>query len=54
MGWATSQHDVKSQAQIPSTGRRQLAQDREPGGIGRALEEEGVGIDETLHVPDGY
>ena len=49
MGCATSQQAVKSQAQTPSP-PRELAQDREPGGIRRALQQQGIRIDEALHV----
>ena len=52
MGCATSQQAVKSQAQT-LLAARELAQDREPGGVGRALEEDGVGIGESLHEEQG-
>ena len=48
MGWLTSQHDVKSQAQT-SAAVAQLAQDREPGRVGGGLEQADVGIGLALH-----
>ena len=46
MGWATSQHAVKSQAQTPSL--LELAQDGQPGRVGGGLEEEHVGVGGSL------
>ena len=43
VGWLTSQHAVKSQAQT-SPAVAQLAQDRESGRVGRGLEEQDVRI----------
>ena len=43
---------MKSHAHTPSP-RRELAQDREAGGVGGALEEQRVRVDESLHVQIG-
>ena len=48
VGWLTSQHAVKSQAQT-SAQIAQLAQDRESGRVGGGLEEQDVGVGLAFH-----
>ena len=44
MGWPTSQHDVKSQAQVSDVGR-ELADDGQAGRVGEGGQEAGVGVE---------
>ena len=53
VGWLTSQQAVKSQAQT-SAQVAQLAEDGEPGRVGRGLEEQDVGVGLALHVASLY
>jgi hypothetical protein len=55
LGDVAARREVAGTDPVDEGGARgELPQDREPGGVRRTLEEEGIGVDETLHGAAWY